>query len=160
MRVFNEVQRFKQWWLWLMLLAILSFLLYDFFTVEKSEENSIALFIGIFTIIPVVLLFVTMKLKTTINEIGVHYQFKPFQFSNRTIRWSEIEECYLRTYKPISEYGGWGLRGTSRNNKAYNVSGNKGIQIVLKTKDKILVGTQKEKDAQQIIHRYFNKGNE
>ncbi|MEO9891724.1 hypothetical protein [Aurantibacter sp.] len=164
MRVFNETQRFNQWWLWLLFLAIFGVIIYDsyhhFSIVEGFTEYSIVLIIGIFTIVPVILLLVLMRLKTAIDEIGVHYQFLPFQFSKKTIRWSEIGECYLRIYKPISEYGGWGFRGTFSKNKAYNVSGNKGIQLELKSKEKILIGTQKEKDVEQVIHRYFNKGDE
>ncbi|MRI00386.1 hypothetical protein GH721_07520 [Kriegella sp. EG-1] len=164
MRVFNETQRFNQWWLWLLLLAILGLVIYQsyhhFSNFEESVKNSVGLIIGIFTIVPVILLFVSMRLITAIDEVGIHYQFIPFQFSKKTIRWSEIIECYIRKYKPISEYGGWGFRGTFSKNKAYNVRGNKGIQIELKTKEKILIGTQNEKEVEQVIHRYFNKGNE
>lgn len=69
-----------------------------------------------------------------------------------------MEKCYVRTYSPIREYGGWGFRqALGEKGKAYNVKGNKGIQIQLKTGKNILIGTQKEKDAQQVINRNFKK---
>ena len=68
-----------------------------------------------------------------------------------------MEQCYVRKYSPLREYGGWGVRGSFGKNKAYNVKGNQGIQIELKKGGKVLVGTQRKTEAQQVIDRYFKK---
>ena len=70
-----------------------------------------------------------------------------------------MEKCYVRIYSPIKEYGGWGYRTSlgKKKGSAFNVKGNKGIQIEFKTGKKLLVGTQKESEATQVIHRYFDK---
>ena len=165
MRVFQEVQRFNQWWLQLINIALLAFLLfciYNWYIAKESTGNvmatdSLGQLIVMGTIIPVLILFSIMKLKTSINETGVHYRFVPFQFSSKTIRWYEMEKCYVRTYSAIKEYGGWGYRTTfSKKGKAYNVRGNKGIQIEFKTGKKNLIGTQKEDNASQVIKRYIH----
>lgn len=164
MRVFNETQKFDQWFMKLIyfgLVAILLYCLYYWYIAEEAVDkvganDTTGQLLVIASIVFVLVLFSLFKLTTEIDEIGVHYQFLPFHFSKQTVRWAEMEKCYVRQYSPIREYGGWGFRTSfGSNGKAYNVKGNKGIQIKLKTGKKILIGTQKEKDAQQVIDRLF-----
>ena len=48
------------------------------------------------------------------------------------------------------EYGGWGIKG-KRHKKAYTVSGNYGIQFLLKNGKMIMIGTQKPKGFAKAI---------
>jgi len=41
--------------------------------------------------------------------------------------------------------------------KAINVSGNIGVQLILKNGDKILIGTQKKEEALRVLETYKNK---
>ncbi|TXD48954.1 hypothetical protein ES045_05870 [Polaribacter sp. IC073] len=91
----------------------------------------------------------------------MHYQFFPFHFSLKTISWNEISKAGVRTYLPISEFGGWGLRGgfffNKGKEKAVNVSGDIGIQLILKNGEKLLIGTQKKQEAAHVLKTYKNK---
>jgi len=165
MRIFKETQRFNQWWLQLInigLIILLLFLLYTWFVakdaVDKvSANDTTGQIIVIASIVPVLILIFTLKLKTSIDEVGIHYQFFPFHLSKKTIRWNDIEKCYVRTYSPIKEYGGWGYKTSfGERGKALNVRGDKGVQIEFKTGEKLLIGTQKEAEASQVITRNFN----
>ena len=53
-----------------------------------------------------------------------------------------MSQYQTRQYKPIREYGGWGIR-YGRGGKAYNVSGNKAVQLVLKNGKRLLIGSQR-----------------
>ncbi|APG66435.1 hypothetical protein LPB136_06055 [Tenacibaculum todarodis] len=79
----------------------------------------------------------------------------------RNIPWKEIEKAHVRTYDPITEYGGWGLKGgafwNKKNGKAINISGDIGIQLELKNGKKLLIGTQKENEANQVLKTYQDK---
>ena len=166
MRVFKETQRFDQCWMKLInvvLFGCLVFCLYNWYVANQATGNvattdTTGQIAVILSIVPVMLFLFLIKLETAIDEIGVHYQFFPFHFSKKTIRWSAMNRCYTRTYSPIQEYGGWGYRTSfgKKKGSAYNVKGDKGIQIELKTGKKLLIGTQKEDEAQQVIGRYFN----
>lgn len=169
MRIFKETQRFNQWWLHLVSTGLIAFLLYCFYnwfiakeaTGNVSPNNVTGQIVVTVSIIPVVLFMYILKLKTWIDEIGVHYQFFPFHFSKKTVRWNELKKCYVRTYSPIKEYGGWGYRiSTGQQGKAFNVRGKQGIQLVLKTGKKLLIGTQKEDDAKEVIQRCFKESDE
>jgi hypothetical protein len=92
-----------------------------------------------------------IQLKTTLDEEGVHYQFIPFHFKQKTILWQDIKSAEVRKYEPLKEYGGWGIKGYSNKNKAYNVKGNLGLQVVLKNGNKILFGTQKDEELKAFL---------
>lgn len=102
-----------------------------------------------------------MKLKTRIDEYGIHYQFIPFHRSTKTISWNEINNIYVRDYDPIGEYGGWGLKAGwgKKRGKAINVAGSIGIQLELKNGKKVLVGTQKRTEVEKTISTYQSKIN-
>lgn len=170
MRIFKETQRFNQWWMKLLYITMIGFLLfciYNWYFVGGATGNVktndfTGQIIVIISIVPVLLLLYSIKLKTIIDEIGVHYQFIPFHFSKRLIRWNEIERCYVRTYSSIKEFGGWGYRVSfnKKNGRAYNIKGDIGIQLEPKSGKKLLIGTQKEEEAERIIQRYFKTGDE
>tara|TARA_B110000503_G_scaffold122374_1_gene186889 strand:- start:656 stop:1159 length:504 start_codon:yes stop_codon:yes gene_type:complete len=164
MKVFKEEQRFTQTWL-IVLLAVSIIVPIAITVQEYLKENTkmttnefVLTLVGIFVTISFIFLF---KLTTRIDENGIHYQFFPFHFSLKTITWSEINTAEVRTYDPISEYGGWGLKGGSLWNKskgkAINVSGDIGIQLVLKKDKKLLIGTHKETEVKRVLATYQNK---
>ena len=65
-----------------------------------------------------------------------HFTFHSMRFPIDGIRSYEAI-----TYSPLREYGGWGIR-YGWNGKAYNVSGNQGIQLELSEGRRVLIGTQ------------------
>lgn len=166
MRVYQETQHFNQWWLKLLkilTLSLLIYLCYQWFYLKKAA-NSIAaddttgqLFI-IATLLLTNGLFFVLRLRTCIDERGIHFQFIPFHLKEKTVDWSTLEACYTRTYEPIKEFGGWGYR-IGFKGRALNVKGNQGIQLIYKNGKKLLLGTQNPEDVQQVIDRYFQKTN-
>jgi len=145
MVLFSEKQKFRQWWLWLLLLLPFAITMFR----NYQENKTIALdfkAIDLMQFIPLIviwLLFVLMSLKTEIKTEGVFVRFFPFHLKSKFFPWNEIAEIYVRQYKPLWEYGGWGLRvGLFGKGNAYNVSGNIGIQIIFTNGKKLLLGTQ------------------
>lgn len=159
MRVFKEEQAFRQWWL---ILIIAVCLVVMAIPVLENLDDSNPNFWKVFRFIPILLilvLFWVLKLNTSINHEGITARFEPFSFFKRHYNWNEINECYVRKYSPLNEYGGWGIRVLGKS-KAYNVSGNMGIQIVTKDKIKFLIGTNKPEEARKVIRRYQEKLNQ
>jgi hypothetical protein len=95
-------------------------------------------------------LFGSVKLNTLIDEFGVAYRFIPFQIKFRKIAWTEIESCEVVKYDPMRDYGGWGIR-VGKKGKAYNISGDKGLQLTLKNGKHFLLGTQKEQTLKDFL---------
>jgi len=159
MKVFNEEQQFRQ--LWLMVLLGFSLLFPVGLIINEYIKDNTSMtnneFLGsLIGIIASVLLIFIFKLSTRIDEKGIHYQFFPFHFSMKTLLWSEITKAEVRTYDPIGEYGGWGLRYSFNKKKgnAVNVSGDIGIQLTLKNGKKLLIGTQKKEAVSRVLKTY------
>ena len=96
--------------------------------------------VAILISIGVVCLLYGLKLVTEVRADGLHVRFSPFWA--RVIRFTDIEHCEARTYRPIVEYGGWGIRWGLRG-KAYNVRGNRGVQLELSNGKRLLIGSQR-----------------
>ena len=146
MRVFTEAQKFDQWWVQLLIYGLfLASIIGMFFGVSNISEGSLTEFlierVPPFIILAIIsiALFVT-KLKTKIDEKGIYYGFWPFQKKLRLASWQEIEKVYVRKYKPLREFGGWGYKYSLKaGGKVYNTKGNMGIQIVFKDGKKTLI---------------------
>ncbi|MFQ3296047.1 MAG: hypothetical protein ACI921_000009 [Polaribacter sp.] len=166
MKVFKEEQRFTQTWL-IVLLAVSVIVPIVVITKTYLEENSkittnefVLTLLGIAVSIAFIFFF---KLRTNIDEKGIQYQFSPFHLKMKLIKWEEIKKAQVRTYDPISEYGGWGLKGGSfwnkEKGKCVNISGDIGIQIEFKNGKKLLIGTQKKEEAKHVLKTYKNRIN-
>jgi hypothetical protein len=100
-----------------------------------------------------IFLFTTMRLVITVRSDGLYIRYVPFV--NRKIEFQSIERCEARTYNPIREYGGWGIRG-GRSGRAFNVKGNRGVQLHLKggsggRSTRLMLGSQRADELAEVI---------
>lgn len=141
--LFEENQKFKQWWLWVILLS------FPIISVSPFDDNPINInYVLIGLALP--LLFYLFELRVKINEAGLHYQFFPFHLKSYSIKIEEIEKIEALQYKPLVEYGGWGIRYGFKG-KAYNVSGNLGVKIHLTNGRNILFGSERHKEFEKAL---------
>jgi hypothetical protein len=103
----------------------------------------------------IILLIYKMRLKVEIKTDGIWFSYPPLIRKWRCIKKEEIESFKVRTYRPVAEYGGWGIKGSSRN-KAYNISGNVGLQLYLKDDRKILFGTRESQAIEYAMKKMMN----
>ena len=114
--LFSETQRFRQWWLWILLLGINALMLYGVYMQvingqqfgDKPAGNT-QLLIGSGISLLVTIFILSIRLDTLVKEDGIYVRFFPIQLSFRFFPWANLTECYVRKYNPIAEYGGWGL---------------------------------------------------
>jgi hypothetical protein len=159
--LFSEKQKFTQWWLWLFLIGINLFTLYGIYIQvleghpfgNNPASNTGLLLIFALTI-GLTLLFASFRLDTQIRNDGIDYRFFPFHLSFRHVDWNDAEKIFVRKYNPLLEFGGWGIRyGIWGKGKAINMSGNKGLQIEFRNGKKLLIGTQKPADLEEVLCR-------
>ncbi|MEY3646640.1 MAG: hypothetical protein RL127_1348 [Bacteroidota bacterium] len=150
MEEFKETQRFTQWWLWLILIFTWGSMSYSLFTESPKETVGIVVLVVMMIGLPV--LFLQMRLTTRITEAGIYVRFIPFHFKEQFYPWDSIESAQVRTYNALMEYGGWGIKyGFNGQGKVYNVSGKEGLQVVFKSGEKLLIGTQKPEEIQVAV---------
>jgi hypothetical protein len=155
MSSFREEQRFRQIWLWALLMAVAVGVgfpalheLWNRFAARSTPgpgamPDSVLLAATVLTCIIALglpLLFVVLRLEVTVGDNLVHIGFVPF--FTRTIRCDDIGSATARTYKPLRECGGWGIRSI-RGGWAYTVSGNQGVELVLNDGRRVLIGSKR-----------------
>jgi len=140
---FKETQRMNQIWLWILLGSIEIILIYKF-TIDYLEKS-------IFQIIPIIIVTLTcvfiysIKLGYVISNNNITISFFPFLSNSKKIEIKDIQKISIIKYKPLMEYGGWGLR-YSINKTAYTIKGNKGIYLEMRDGKNLLIGTQQDID--------------
>jgi hypothetical protein len=141
--IFYEEQKFTQKWIFLILylLWVLSLIVSLLALLEKKAGFFIA-FLPLLIISVIVLLFKSLKLQTRITGEGIYYRFFPLERRFRVIKKTDIEKLEVKSYDPLREYGGWGIR-YGKNGWADSVKGDKGIYISLVSKKHLLIGTGK-----------------
>lgn len=150
-RIFEERQRFNQWWLWLGMIALVGIFIYQRYPIEFNRE-----FIISFGVLALVVIFLlSIRLSTRIDEQGIHIKMFPFHLKTVHYTWPELYSAEVVEYSPITEYGGWGLR-ISRKGKAFSVKGNKGIKIQSSDGRSRMIGTQKFEEAKIAIIQFNN----
>ncbi|MBD2543110.1 DUF6141 family protein [Planktothricoides raciborskii] len=148
--LFREVQQFRQPWIWIVLtgtsVTALWAALSPFFLDSDWQDHwvlhIILILFGLIFGIGLPWVFYVTKLVTEIRSDGLVISFYPLLFSPIKIYFKNMQNCTAIKYKPLQEYGGWGVRLGAKGT-AYNVSGNRGVQIELINGSKILIGSKK-----------------
>jgi hypothetical protein len=155
--MFREIQRFRQTWMWLILLSIAAIgwwalvqqLVFGvpFGDNPASDMGVLIIFISCGVLLPGFM--AVLGLETVVDTEGIGYRFVPVQRMRR-IEFSEIASYRVRRYSPLREYGGWGIR-YGAGGKAYNVSGDMGLDIELRKGGRILIGTNRPEEMENLM---------
>lgn len=163
--MFHEQQQFRQRWLWLLfalvsipLVGLLGFTAWQQIVVGRpmgnrplSDAALLAIFVGVVLLHGgVIALFWFARLDVTVTETELLIRFFPFHLTARHIPLSEIVDARKRHYSALGEYGGWGIR-LGFSGWAYNVSGDEGVQLVLRDGRRILVGSQRSDELEEAL---------
>lgn len=156
--VYREEQRFRQWWVWILVVGPAALAWWPFIRQivggEPVGSNPapdwlvwlIWLLIGVG--LPLLFGFVALVLQVTADQVLVNYR----PFKRRVIAVRDIEHVQVRIYSAVKEYGGWGIKGWSKDNVAYNVSGNRGVELTLRDGSRVMLGSQKADELAAAIN--------
>lgn len=155
---YEEKQTFPQFWFWFTLGASLLVVGLAFGPLYLAGQPvpaeallASAVIIGAMMLVVAALLF-GMKLLLTVDGERIHVRFTPFV--DRSIPLHEVRSWEVRTYQPILEYGGWGLRKSlTGRGRAYNARGNRGVQLELSDGELVLLGSQRAEELAEAIRQ-------
>jgi hypothetical protein len=136
---YREVQRFPFWMVGLPCGIVLGIVLACWLVAGLPTEALVTFLSAFCFVILLCVLVLALRLVTEVDEGGVRILLTPL--AHRRIRPDEIDAAYVRTYRPLWEYGGWGIRWGWAG-RAYNARGNRGVQLVLKDGARVLIGSQ------------------
>lgn len=157
---FEETQGMTRFW-WVLIPVPLAFFLIiklGAIPIQQREFVLISIVIGAVELI-IACFFLLLKMQTSIDADGVSFRYKPL-VGWRHFKWEDIERAWVRPYKPFKEFGGWGYKtNITRKTRAYNVWGNKGLQVYLANGRKLLFGTQKAQELVDFLKQLKEKHN-
>ena len=147
--LFEEQQRFKQFWLWAMILGAASVFWAGFiyqvilggqFGNRPVSDVQLAVLFALMGI-GMPLFFYQMKLTTMVGPGVITVRLWPFHVKPVTIPLHLVRDFEKVIYSPIGDYGGWGIRWGLKG-KAYNMSGNEGVKLYFYNRKPLLIGSQ------------------
>jgi hypothetical protein len=155
--VFREVQKFGKSFRWLLVLLMLAIAGGAFAATVSILRGSadipstlLGIVCGIILPVGISVLFLVLRLETEVRADGLYVRYFPVHINYRKFGAENLSEYYACQYRPILEYGGWGIR-CSRKGRAYNVSGNKGVQLVFQDGKRLLIGSQRPNELEKAI---------
>ena len=164
---FREEQRVRQIWVWIVLLP-LCVGVGGFFAWAMVEQLVMGRTVGNQPMSDLMLMIVgppfmmlmagllwlmwAARLVTEVRDDGIYIRFYPFHRGFHGFLWQEIESFEARTYRPILEYGGWGIR-MGPDGGAYNVSGNTGLQLTFRygLAGGVLIGSRRPEELAMAV---------
>jgi hypothetical protein len=155
---FHETQRMRSWWFMTLVALIIGLATWAFIQqivigepwgTNPAPDWAVYVLVAFMAVIAWWLM--SIRLVTSVDQTGVTYRLIPFHFRTRRIPWTKVAQAYIRQYRPLREYGGWGLRYGFKFGWAFNMRGNMGLQLVLAGGKKILIGTQRPDELRSYL---------
>ena len=146
--LFFERQFMPAWALWLV--AFVGLVIPGFILFTQSMP---ALMIFMLVILMIVFaLFATMQTRVTEEHLLITFGLVPLIAFRYDLE--DILVFEARSYQPMKEYGGWGIKG-SKQDRALSMQGNEGVQLEMRSKEggtwKLLIGSQVAEKLEAII---------
>jgi hypothetical protein len=156
---FQEEQGVNMWWVWLAVLVPAAIIANIFVQQivcgrphgEHPGPDWLLWVLTIFLCLCVPVLLLILRLTVTVDDHGVHVRYRPF--FNRLIPFSEIRAFRARRYRPIREFGGWGIRSGLGKKSAYNAKGDLGVELYLHDMRSIMIGSQRHEELAEALRR-------
>jgi Family of unknown function (DUF6141) len=98
----------------------------------------------------VALWFPQIKLITEVRGEALSIRFTSL-WPERLIAWSDIRRAETVTYRPIKDFGGYGVRWATGRGMVFNAHGNRGVRMELASGERVLVGSQRPEELHQAI---------
>jgi hypothetical protein len=146
---FAEVQKFRQLWLWIILMGIAA-LVWSVLLLRLPSPDPLSVIIVIVFGVLFPVWFYEMRLEIRVEGDLLCYRFYGLQARWKRLPLADIQSARAVVYRPILDYTGWGIR-IGPKGWAYNAYGNRGVCIVRKNGKRFLLGSQRADELAKAI---------
>jgi len=144
MAQFREEQRFE--WFWTAMFCvpalIIGYALYRQLWLNLHFVSSALLWPAFIVAVVVAFWLWRLRLVTEVRDTGLFICFV-WLWPERTIPWDQIRGVEIRSYRPVRDFGGYGVRWTAARGIVYHARGNRGARLVLASGEQVLIGSQR-----------------
>ncbi len=106
---------------------------------EETQGFAPWVYVGLGLVLLILLAVFTTRMRTSVTAEGVTIRYGLLGTTRVPI--GDIVRAEAIVYRPIGDYGGWGLRGFGRR-RALNARGNRGVLLTRRDGSTLLVGSQ------------------
>lgn len=155
--VFREEQPWRHvTWVILLVFGLAAFQWYGFIEQiilgrpfgNNPAPDWVMILIWLFFGVGLPIFFLRLRLVVIVRPESIDIDYRPL--TRRSIPMDTIVGVEARDYRPLAEYGGWGIRGWG-NRIAYNVRGNRGVDLTLIDGRRVLIGSQRANELATAI---------
>jgi hypothetical protein len=116
-----------------------------------SLEFSLGAALGLALPMALAVFLLQMTTEVTPTEVRVWFGWIPIY--RRVIAITDIRRYHVVQYRPILDYGGWGIRAGRDGERVLNARGNRGVRLELSDGTKLLIGSQRPEELAETIER-------
>jgi hypothetical protein len=106
-----------------------------------SLDFGLGFAIGMGLVLVVIILLLHMTTEVSPSDLRVWFGWLPTY--RRSVPIESIRSVEVVTYRPIAEFGFWGIRSGRDGERALIARGNRGVRLELTDGSKLLIGSQK-----------------
>jgi hypothetical protein len=121
-----------------------------------SLELALGLTLGLGLLSIVFISLLHMTTEVTPSDVRVWFGWIPIY--RRIVPVDMVRSVEVVTYRPIADYGFWGIRSGRDGERALTARGNRGVRIELSDGSKLLIGSQKPELLAAAIDRSLRSG--
>lgn len=147
---FEETQYLRSFLIWgivaLVTLAALGTAIWAATSDDESTLDTILLF-GTALFVPALVAFIRLRTVVTEHEVIVTFR----ALLRRRFPLAEIASAEARAYRPMREFGGWGIRLGRGGLRAYTMDGNQGVELRLLNGRRALIGSRRPNELAAAI---------
>ena len=149
---FREEQRFEWFWTAAMLVPpiIVGYGLYRQVWQGRPVGPAFLLWSAFVVTVVVAVWISQMKLVTEVHDDVLSIRFL-LLWPDRAIPWNQVRRAEVFTYRPIKDYGGWGVRWAAGRGIVYHARGSRGVRMELVSGERVLVGSDRPEDLARAI---------
>lgn len=116
-----------------------------------SIEFSLGAALGL--ALPMVLVVFLLQMTTEVTPTEVRVWFGWVPIYRRVVPISEIRRHQVVQYRPLADYGGWGILSGRDGERVLSARGDRGVRLELSDGTKLLIGSQRPEELAETIER-------
>jgi hypothetical protein len=124
--------------------------------VLARPDDALLLALAPVVVVIVASLISLSHLDVDVTDDGVRIAFR-YWWPTRRIRFEDIVGLQVRRYRPLLEYGGWGVR-LGPAGWAYSTGGDEGVQLRLRKGIPVLIGSKSPRELEAAIRAGMEAG--
>jgi len=146
---YKQTERLREPWVWAIVAGSSVVVLASAVATWGGDGSIVGTLILLATALAIPLFVWSMHLTVTVDEKEVVAHLWPF--ARRRFALEQITSAQARSYHPVKEFGGWGLRRSRAGVRAYTITGDRGVELMLVDGRRVMLGADRATDLQLAI---------